>query len=98
VIERRQFLKTLGLAGSAAALDACAGQPTHELIPYFVSPDAVVAGNPAHYATTCRECPAGCGLIATTVNGRITKAEGNRDHPIGRGRLCARGQASVQSV
>src|SRR5437764_1116828 len=98
VIERRQFLKTLGLAGSAAALDSCAGQPTEGLIPYFVSPDAVVAGTPGHYATTCRACPAGCGLIAKTVNGRITKAEGNPQHPIGRGRLCARGQASVQSV
>ena len=76
VIERRQFLKTLGLAGSAAVLDSCAGQSTTELIPYFVSPDAVVGGTPAHYATTCRACPAGCGLIAKTINGRITKAEG----------------------
>ena len=98
MIERRQFLRTLGLAGSAAVLDSCAKQSTDELIPYFVSADAVVAGTPAHYATTCRGCPAGCGLIAKTVNGRITKAEGNPQHPIGRGRLCARGQASVQSV
>jgi molybdopterin-containing oxidoreductase family iron-sulfur binding subunit len=98
VIERRQFLKTLGLAGSAAVLDSCGRQTTDELIPYFVSPDAVVAGEPAHYATICRACPAGCGLIAKTIDGRITKAEGNPKHPIGRGRLCARGQASVQSV
>ncbi len=98
MIERRQFLKTLGLAGSAAMLDGCAEPPAQELIPYFSSPDAVVAGTPAHYATTCRACPAGCGLIATTMNGRIIKAEGNPQHPIGRGRLCPRGQATVQSV
>jgi anaerobic selenocysteine-containing dehydrogenase/Fe-S-cluster-containing dehydrogenase component len=98
VIERRDFLKTLGLAGSAAVLDSCAQQPTEPLIPYFVAPDAVVAGERAYYATTCRGCPAGCGLIATTVNGRITKAEGNPEHPIGQGRLCARGQGVVQAV
>ncbi len=98
MIERRQFLRTLGLAGSAAVIDSCAKQSTDELIPYFVSADAVVAGTPAHYATTCRGCPAGCGLMAKTVNGRITKAEGNPQHPVGRGRLCARGQASVQTV
>jgi anaerobic selenocysteine-containing dehydrogenase len=99
VIERRQFLKTLGLAGSAAVLDSSCGKRTaEELIPYFVSADAVVAGTPAHYATTCRACPAGCGLVATVKNGRITKAEGNPQHPIGAKRLCARGQGSVQSV
>jgi molybdopterin-containing oxidoreductase family iron-sulfur binding subunit len=86
------------LAGSAAVFDSCGRPPTDELIPYFVSADAVVAGMPAHYASTCRACPAGCGLIAKSVNGRITKVEGNPQHPIGQGRLCARGQASVQEV
>src|SRR5205085_7914044 len=62
------------------------------------APDAVVAGERAYYATTCRGCPAGCGLIATTINGRITKAEGNPEHPIGQGRLCPRGQGVVQAV
>jgi anaerobic selenocysteine-containing dehydrogenase/Fe-S-cluster-containing dehydrogenase component len=98
VIERRAFLKTLGLAGSAAAIESCAKESSDQLLPYLVSPDAVVAGSPAYYATTCRGCPAGCGLIAKSVNGRITKAEGNPEHPIGRGRLCPRGQATVQSV
>jgi anaerobic selenocysteine-containing dehydrogenase/Fe-S-cluster-containing dehydrogenase component len=98
VIERRQFLKTLGLAGSAAVLDSCAQQNVEQLIPSLVSPDAVVSGERAYYPTTCRACPAGCGLIAAAINGRITKAEGNPQHPIGQGRLCARGQAAVQSV
>jgi anaerobic selenocysteine-containing dehydrogenase/Fe-S-cluster-containing dehydrogenase component len=98
VIERRQFLKTIGLAGSAAMFDSCARHSPGEAIPYYDLPDAVVAGRPANYATTCRGCPAGCGLTAKTVNGRITKAEGNPQHPVGQGRLCARGQATVQSV
>jgi len=98
VIERRQFLKTIGISGSAALLEQCAPTPTDELIPYLVAPDNVVPGVASYYATTCRQCPAGCGAIVKTMNGRITKAEGNPAHPISRGRLCVRGQAAVQSV
>src|SRR4051812_45704728 len=80
-------------------LDACGGPPSQELIPYLVSPaDGVTPGVPAYYATTCRACPAGCGLVAKVMNGRVTKAEGNPEHPVGAGRLCARGQATVQSI
>jgi anaerobic selenocysteine-containing dehydrogenase/Fe-S-cluster-containing dehydrogenase component len=98
VLERRKFLKALGVTGSAAILDQCAPTPPHELIPYLVSPDSVTPGVGAFYATTCRECPAGCGMIVKAMNGRVTKAEGNPQHPISRGHLCARGQASVQGV
>jgi len=52
-------------------------------------------GVAAEYATLCRECPAGCGVIARHRDGRVTKLEGNPDHPIGRGALCARGQAAL---
>jgi molybdopterin-containing oxidoreductase family iron-sulfur binding subunit len=98
VIERREFLKSLGLTGSALALERCAPAPTDTLIPYLVSPDDITPGVATHYATSCRACPAGCGMLAKVVNGRTTKVEGNPNHPISRGHLCARGQASVQSL
>jgi len=50
------------------------------------------------YATTCRECPAGCGMHVSHVNGRAIKAEGSPGHPVGRGGLCARGQSSLQGL
>ncbi|MDQ8154518.1 MAG: molybdopterin dinucleotide binding domain-containing protein, partial [Gemmatimonadota bacterium] len=50
------------------------------------------------YATTCRECAAGCGLIIETRDGRAIKAEGNPDHPVNRGAICARGQAALQGL
>ncbi len=49
------------------------------------------------YATTCRACPAGCGLIVRVVEGRARKVEGNPDHPLNFGKSCARGQATVQA-
>src|SRR5439155_5896282 len=79
-------------------LDHCAPAPSEKLIPYLISPDDITPGIPTYYATTCRECPAGCGMLVKAIDGRITKAEGNPNHPISRGHLCARGQASVQSL
>jgi len=52
----------------------------------------------AWYATSCRECPAGCGMKIRTREGRANKAEGNPAHPISQGGLCIRGQASLQGL
>src|SRR5713226_3770023 len=51
-----------------------------------------------YYATTCRECAAGCGLRAKVREGRVIKLEGNPDSPINQGRLCSRGQAGLQGL
>lgn len=98
-VNRRDFLKLAGLSSVSAALGGCAEQPsTDKLIPYLVPPDHTVPGVSAWYATVCRECPAGCGLIVRTREGRAVKVEGNPQHPVNHGRLCARGQASLQGL
>ena len=98
MIQRRDFLKTVGISGSAALLDACTPENSEKLVPYLVPPEDIVPGTPAYYTTSCRECPAGCGMLAKTREGRVIKVEGNPGHPIGKGKLCIRGQASVQSL
>jgi anaerobic selenocysteine-containing dehydrogenase len=41
--------------------------------------------------TTCnRDCPDACGLLATVEDGRITKLQGDPDHPVTQGFLCYR--------
>src|SRR6266498_3771553 len=52
----------------------------------------------AWFATVCRECPAGCGVLAKNREGRIVKLEGNPDHPVNAGALCLRGQAALQGL
>ncbi len=93
--KRRDFLKLvgIGLAGTAAG---CAEAPSNKLIPYLVAPQDILPGIPYFYASTCRECPAGCGTLVKTREGRAIKIEGNPEHPVNRGALCARGQASLQ--
>src|SRR5262249_10140838 len=65
------------------------------IIPYVVPPSHIVPGIATYFATVCRECPAGCGALARNRDGHVVKLEGNPDHPVGRGALCARGQASL---
>jgi molybdopterin-containing oxidoreductase family iron-sulfur binding subunit len=97
-IKRRDFLKILGLSGASTGLVGCAQEPAQRLIPYLVQPEDVIPGIPDWYASTCRECPAGCGFHVKTREGRPIKVEGNPEHPVNAGRLCARGQASLQGL
>jgi anaerobic selenocysteine-containing dehydrogenase len=46
----------------------------------------------------CRECPVGCGLWAYVKDGRIVDLHGDEQHPVSRGRLCARGVAFMQGL
>ncbi len=97
-VKRREFLKVVGASGAALAATGCLPEDTGKLIPYVASPDQTVPGVSTYYATTCRECSAGCGLIAETRDGRVIKLEGNPDHPLNRGALCARGQSALQGL
>lgn len=97
-LKRRDFLKVLGAGGAGVATVGCTTNDVQRLIPYVVQPDEIVPGLPTWYSSTCRECPAGCGIHVETHSGRATKIEGNPDNPISHGNLCARGQASVQGL
>ncbi len=92
--DRRDFLKLVGVGAGAGVASACS-DPVEYLIPYVIQPEVITPGIPNYYASTCRECSAGCGLHVTTREGRPIKLEGNPDHPLNRGALCARGQAGL---
>jgi molybdopterin-containing oxidoreductase family iron-sulfur binding subunit len=93
-LDRRDFLKLVG-AGAGAAASAGCSEPVERLIPYVVQPEEITPGIPVVYASSCTECPAGCGLHVRTREGRPIKLEGNPNHPINQGTLCARGQAGI---
>ncbi|HEX2722266.1 MAG TPA: molybdopterin-dependent oxidoreductase, partial [Gemmatimonadaceae bacterium] len=97
-VKRREFLKVVGAGSAATTMVGCTSEKVEKLIPYLVSPDETVPGVSTYYATTCRECSVACGLIAETRDGRTIKLEGNPDHPLNRGALCARGQAGLQAL
>ena len=96
LIDRRRFLESLGLLGGTA-LAACTEAPTERLSAYLEPPREMVPGIPSYWATVCRACPAGCGVLAKTREARPIKLEGNPRHPVNQGALCARGQAHIQN-
>jgi molybdopterin-containing oxidoreductase family iron-sulfur binding subunit len=96
-MKRRTFLKITGM-GSIGFAAGCASDPERNLYALVQAPEDMVTGKSAWYATTCRECPAGCGVLAKNREGRAIKLEGNPEHPVNRGKLCARGQAALQGL
>jgi len=106
---RRTFLKAMGLggAGGALVLSGCGNtdivnevdiEVRKELVEPNVDPqDFVIPGVEMYYASTCRQCPAGCGLHARIREGRVLKLEGNPATDLNHGRLCPMGQAGLQA-
>ncbi len=99
-LNRRQFLKLAGvsLAGTSVfGLTGCA--PAQNVLPPYVEqPEDAIPGQFSYYATVCRQCEAGCGIVVQTLEGRAHKNEGNPNHPVSMGRLSAFGQASLTQL
>ena len=97
-IKRRDFLKVVGVGGAGATLTGCSTRDVERLLPYVVSPDDITPGVATWYTTVCGGCSAGCGMWVRTREGRAVKLEGNPNHPMSEGGLCARGHASLQHL
>jgi anaerobic selenocysteine-containing dehydrogenase/Fe-S-cluster-containing dehydrogenase component len=97
-VKRRDFLKILGAVGASTAVVGCSSEKVGKLIPYVTSPDNTVPGVSQYYATTCGECATGCGILAEVRDGRTIKLEGNPEHPMNRGAICATGLSAVQGL
>ena len=95
-MDRRDFFKIVATSTAAAA--AGCGKTTEQILPYIIPPENLVPGVASWFSTVCRECPAGCGVIARNRDGRIVKLEGNPDHPVNQGALCIRGHAALQGL
>lgn len=97
-MNRRTFLQLSGLTTAGALLAGCKSA-NEKLIPYLIPPDeGVTPGKAVYYASSCRSCQAGCGILVRVSEGRAKKIEGNPEHPVNRGKLCGRGQAALQEL
>ncbi len=48
--------------------------------------------------TTCYMCACRCGINVHMKDGRVAYIEGNRDHPVNKGVLCAKGSSGIMQV
>jgi formate dehydrogenase major subunit len=92
-ISRRNFLSISGVLGSGVALSTL-GLDLTALKAHATELTKTDRVRTAKQTTTvCCYCSVGCGMICSTdkLTGRIMNIEGDPDHPINEGALCAKG-------
>jgi len=102
-INRRDFLKFMGLGGVGAATLSGCDMPTtvtleegkEKVVAYLAPEEYAIPGIGVTFASTCQQCPSGCGVHGRVREGRVLKLEGNPEALNGKG-LCQMGQASLQ--
>ena len=111
-MDRRNFFKIVSTVSAGVATNACGKKDV--LIPLLVPNHEIPLGEERWHPAVCSECGAGCGTIARIMEGEriverngqkfreriacVKKLEGNPLDPVSGGRLCARGQAALQSL
>lgn len=109
-MKRRDFLRLGAMGGAAVAVGGC-GKAGTQLI-RFVPEETLIPGVAVWKHSVCTQCPAGCGLQVRVMEGDAEvvrngqfgivkmglakKLEGNPQHPVNHGKLCAWGQAGLQ--
>ena len=89
-VSRRDFLKLSGVLAGGLILPAegVADARAAEAIPLHKS----IGETP----TICPFCGVGCGAIVAAQDGMVVNIEGDPEHPINQGSLCAKGMAMAQ--
>lgn len=97
-MSRRKFLAVLSASAALTATACTDYRDKGEIIPYNKRPEEVLPGIANYYASTCTECSLACGILIKTREGRPIKIDGNPDHPVNKGKICTKGQASILSL
>ena len=97
-MSRKRFLALLSASAAFAATGCTNYRDKGEIVPYTKKPEEIVPGVANLYASTCTGCSQQCGILVKTREGRPIKIDGNPEHPINRGKICATGQASILNL
>jgi anaerobic selenocysteine-containing dehydrogenase len=99
-LTRRNFLAWAGL--SAVGAVACEGfgirHGEFDLQSPVSLPEDLVKGQDNWYATLCRNCSSGEGIVVRVMEGRAKKVEGNPAYPVNRGKHSASCEAGLQAL
>lgn len=98
-MERRDFLKLSCGLGAGVALSAL-GVSVLPLESHAADLKKIDRVKAAMQSTSvCCYCAVGCGLVCSTdkATGQIINVEGDPEHPINEGSLCAKGAATYQT-
>ncbi len=96
-VTRRKFMQVSGAAAAGLAV----GSLGFDLSPVKAHAQMLKTKYARETGTICCYCAVGCGAIVHTSkkgDGRVINIEGDPDHVINRGSLCAKGAALSQLV
>ncbi len=94
---RRRWLQIMGASFALAGVAGCEAKK-HELLPFANRPEGRVPGEPQRFATSFDLNGHAVGLLATCVDGRPIKVEGNPLHPQSLGASSGLAQAAVLTL
>ena len=99
-LTRRNFLAWAGI--SAVGAVACEGFGIRhgelDIQSPVMLPEDLVKGTDNWYATICRNCPTGEGILVRVMEGRAKKIQGNPLYPVNLGKQSARCDAGLQAL
>ncbi len=98
-VTRREFFLVSGLVGAGVALSSL-GIDMGPAKAYAAELKIDKMKTAKASTSVCAYCSVGCGLIVSTdaKTGKIINIEGDSDHPINEGALCAKGAALFQTT
>lgn len=98
-LTRRDFLVISGVVGTGLALSSL-GLDLGPAKAYAEELKIAKMKNAKNTTTICPYCSVSCGLVVSTdtKSGQIINIEGDPDHPINGGALCAKGAALFQTT
>jgi len=94
-LSRRDFLKLSGGTAVAGAVAGTALKPD-EASAVEIKENRIKGATET--TTICPFCSVGCGMVVHTKDGKVINTEGDTEHPISEGSLCAKGSSLYQVV
>src|SRR5262245_27071719 len=87
-ISRRDWLRSAVGSGVGLALGGLVDVPA-----VSAATRSLKLANVVEFTTSCNFCSCGCGMIAAVRDGKLISLEGDYDHVVNKGSLCAKGMA-----
>lgn len=97
-ISRRKFIALLGASAALAGAGCSDYRNQGHIIPYDNKPEEITVGVPNYYASTLDDGESVCGVLIKTREGRPIKIDGNPDHPVSKGKVSGKAQASILAL
>jgi molybdopterin-containing oxidoreductase family iron-sulfur binding subunit len=97
-MSRKQFLALVSASAAFAAAGCTNYRDKGEIVPYIRKPEEITLGKANYYASTFVDNGQEYGILIKTREGRPIKIDGNPDHPVNKGKISARGQASILNL